>query len=105
MKISISGVRGIYEKDLSLKNILEFCNNFSTLIESGECVIARDTRPTGKIILDNICTALMQNGINVYNLGMVPTPIIFREAKKYGAGIMVTSSHNPIEWNLSLIHI
>ena len=99
MKISISGVRGIYEKDLSLKNILEFCNNFSTLIESGECVIARDTRPTGKIILDNICTALMQNGINVYNLGMVPTPIIFREAKKYGAGIMVTSSHNPIEWN------
>jgi len=99
VKISISGVRGIYEKDLSLKNILEFCNNFSTLIESGECVIARDTRPTGKIILDNICTALMQNGINVYNLGMVPTPIIFREAKKYGAGIMVTSSHNPIEWN------
>ena len=99
MKISISGVRGIYEKDLSLKNILEFCNNFSTLIELGECVIARDTRPTGKIILDNISTALMQNGINVYNLGMVPTPIVFREAKKYGAGIMVTSSHNPIEWN------
>ena len=99
MKISISGVRGIYEKDLSLKNILEFCNNFSTLIELGECVIARDTRPTGKVILDNISTALMQNGINVYNLGMVPTPIVFREAKKYGAGIMVTSSHNPIEWN------
>jgi len=99
VKISISGVRGIYEKDLSLKNILEFCNNFSTLIELGECVIARDTRPTGKVILDNISTALMQNGINVYNLGMVPTPIVFREAKKYGAGIMVTSSHNPIEWN------
>ena len=99
MKISISGVRGIYEKDLSLKNILEFCNNFSTLIELGECAIARDTRPTGKVILDNISTALMQNGINVYNLGMVPTPIVFREAKKYGAGIMVTSSHNPIEWN------
>ena len=41
----------------------------------------------------------MQNGIDVYNLGMVPTPIVFREAKEYGAGIMVTSSHNPIEWN------
>ena len=99
MKISISGVRGIYGKDLSPKNILEFCNNFSTLIKSRKCVIARDTRPTGKIILDNVCAALMQNGIDVYNLGMVPTPIVFREAKKYGAGIMVTSSHNPIEWN------
>ena len=100
MKISISGVRGIYGKDLSPKDILEFCNNFSTLIKSRKCVIARDTRPTGKIILDNVCAALMQNGIDVYNLGMVPTPIVFKEAKEYGAGIMVTSSHNPIEWNV-----
>ena len=99
MKISISGVRGIYGEDLTSKNILEFCNNFSTLIKSRKCVIARDTRPTGKIILDNVSAALMQNGIDVYNLGMVPTPIVFREAKEYGAGIMVTSSHNPIEWN------
>ena len=99
MKISISGVRGIYGKDLTPKNVLEFCNSFSTLIKSGKCVIARDTRPTGEIILDNVCAALMQNGIDVYNLGMVPTPIVFREAKEYGAGIMVTSSHNPIEWN------
>ena len=81
------------------KNILEFCNNFSTLIKSRKCVIARDTRPTGKIILDNVSAVLMQNGIDVYNLGIAPTPIVFREAKKYGAGIMVTSSHNPIEWN------
>ena len=99
MKISISGVRGIYGKDLSPKDILEFCNNFSTLIKSRKCVIARDTRPTGKIILDNVSAVLMQNGIDVYNLGIAPTPIVFREAKKYGAGIMVTSSHNPIEWN------
>jgi len=99
VKISISGVRGIYGKDLTPKNILEFCNNFSTLIKSRKCVIARDTRPTGKIILDNVSAVLMQNGIDVYNLGIAPTPIVFREAKKYGAGIMVTSSHNPIEWN------
>ena len=30
---------------------------------------------------------------------MVTTPVIFREARKYGAGIVVSSSHNPIEWN------
>ena len=99
MKISISGVRGIYGKDLTSKNILEFCNNFSTLIKSGKCIVARDTRPTGNMILDNVSAALMQNGIDIYNLGMVPTPIAFREAKKYGAGVMITSSHNPIESN------
>ena len=99
MKISISGIRGVYGKDLSAGSIFEFCNNFSTLIKSGKCVIARDTRTTGNMILDNVAGALMQNGIDVYNLGMVPTPVVFWEAKKYGAGVMVTSSHNPIESN------
>ena len=99
MKISISGIRGVYGSDLSAKDVFNFCSNFSNLIKSGKCVIGRDTRPTGKIILENVSAALMQNGINVYNLEMVPTPVVFREAKKYGAGIVVTSSHNPIESN------
>ena len=30
---------------------------------------------------------------------MVPTPVVFRESRKYGAGIIISSSHNPIEWN------
>jgi len=41
----------------------------------------------------------MQCGIDVFDLGMVPTPVVFRESRKYGAGIVVTSSHNPLEWN------
>ena len=99
MKISISGIRGIYGKDLFPKDIFHFCDNFTTLIKSRKCVIARDTRATGKVILDNVSASLMQNGIDVYNLDIVPTPVVFREAKKYGAGIIVTASHNPIEWN------
>ena len=41
----------------------------------------------------------MQNGIDVYNLGISPTPVVFREARKHGAGVVVTSSHNPIDSN------
>tara|TARA_B100000586_G_C20089509_1_gene419419 strand:- start:595 stop:1719 length:1125 start_codon:yes stop_codon:yes gene_type:complete len=41
----------------------------------------------------------MQSGIDVYDLGIAPTPVAFRESRKYGAGIIVTSSHNPMEWN------
>lgn len=51
------------------------------------------------MIIETAIAALLQNGINVYNLGMAPTPVIFRESRKYNAGIIVTSSHNPIEWN------
>ena len=41
----------------------------------------------------------MESGIDVYDLGVAPTPIAFRESRKYGAGLIITSSHNPVEWN------
>jgi len=99
LKKTISGIRGIFGEDLDLKDILEFCNNFSSLIKSKKCVIGKDTRPTGSIISETAKAALMKNGIDVFNLETVPTPVIFRESRKYGAGVVVSSSHNPIEWN------
>ena len=99
MKKSISGIRGIFGKDFSLKDALKFCNNFSSLVDSKKCVIAKDTRPSGHMILDTVSASLRGNGIDVFNLGINPTPVVFREARKYGAGIVITSSHNPLEWN------
>ena len=99
MKKTISGIRGIFGKDFHLKDVIEFSNNFSSLIKSQKCVVGRDTRPSGKMIQETISAVLMKNGIDVFDLGMVPTPVVFREARKYGAGIVISSSHNPIEWN------
>ena len=99
MKKTISGIRGIFGEDLNLNDVLEFCNNFSSLIKSQKCVIGKDTRPSGSMIKDTASAALMKNGIDVFNLGTVPTPVVFREARKYGAGIVISSSHNPIKWN------
>ena len=50
LKKTISGIRGIFGEDLNLKDVMEFTNNFSSLIKSQKCVIGRDTRPSGKII-------------------------------------------------------
>jgi len=99
LKISVSGIRGVFGKDLMLLDILKFTKNFSVLINSKKCVIARDTRPSGHMIVETVKAGLMQSGIDVYDLGIAPTPVAFRESRKYGAGIIVTSSHNPIEWN------
>jgi phosphomannomutase len=95
----VSGIRGIFGKDLTLRSVLKFSKNFSTLINSKKCVIAADTRPTGHMIVETVKAGLMQSGIDVYDLGIAPTPVAFRESRKYGAGIIVTSSHNPLEWN------
>ena len=99
MKKTISGIRGIFGEDLSLKDVLEFCNNFSSLIKSKKCVIGKDTRSSGPIIKNSAGAALMKNGIDVFNLETVPTPVVFRETRSYGAGIVISSSHNPLEWN------
>ena len=82
-----------------LNDVLKFSNNFSVLIKSKKCVIGTDTRLSRNIIAETVKAGLMQCGVDIYNLGVVPTPIVFRESRKYGAGIVVTSSHNPPEWN------
>jgi phosphomannomutase len=99
MKKTISGIRGIFGDDLNLKDVLEFCNNFSSLIKSKKCVIGKDTRPSGPMIKDAASAVLMKNGIDIFNLETVPTPVVFREARNYGAGLVISSSHNPLEWN------
>lgn len=99
MKKSISGIRGIFGEDLTLKGILGFCSNFAPLIKTKKCVVGNDTRPSSDIIRETAMAALMAHGVDVYNLGMAPTPVVFREARKYGAGLVITSSHNPLQWN------
>ena len=99
VKISISGVRGIYGQDLNLHEVNKFAGQFAGLIKSTKCVVARDTRPSSTVIAQTVVASLIAAGIDVYNLGIAPTPAAFREARKYGAGIIVTASHNPLEWN------
>ena len=99
MKRSISGIRGIFGSDLTLADVLGFCSNFAPLIKSKKCAVGNDTRPSSEIVRETAIAALMARGIDVYNLGMVPTPVVFREARRYGAGLIITSSHNPTQWN------
>lgn len=99
LKVSISGVRGIYGDELNLKDVIEFCRNFSPLIRTKKCVLGRDTRPSSKILSDVASASLMERGVSVYNLGISPTPVVFRESRRYGSGVIITSSHNPLEWN------
>jgi len=82
-----------------LNDVLKFSNSFSVLIKSKKCVVGTDTRLSRNIIAENVKAGLMQCGVDIYNLGVVPTPVVFRESRKYGAGIVVTASHNPTEWN------
>ncbi len=76
-----------------------YCKNFSRLVKSKKCIVGRDTRPSSQIVTNVAVASLLERGIDVYDIGVSPTPVIFREARKYGSGLIITSSHNPLEWN------
>jgi phosphomannomutase len=103
VKISISGIRGIFNEDLSIQEIARFSRIFGSYLKDKfpvtNCVIARDSRPSGRLISEVVTGSLLEQGIDVYDLGVAPTPILFREARKYTGGLMITASHNPLPWN------
>jgi phosphomannomutase len=97
-----SGIRGVVNRDLSL----DFCRRVAlaigtTLPQSSTVCIATDTRISRDVIKEAIATGLLSCGVNVVDLGILPTPalaLLTRESD-FAAGIMVTASHNPPEFN------
>lgn len=98
MKKTISGIRGIVGSDIGILDVIRFCGGFAGL-SGGRCVTGRDTRPSGPMMERAAHAGLMEGGVDVYDMGVAPTPVVFREARRIGAGVVVTSSHNPLEWN------
>ena len=97
-----SGIRGVVNQDLSLDLSRRVALAIgTTLPQSSTVCIATDTRISRDVIKEAITTGLLSCGINVVDLGILPTPalaLLTRESS-FAAGIMVTASHNPPEFN------
>jgi phosphomannomutase len=100
MIASISGIRGILNKDVSLADFARFASNFARLVGSDEFLVARDTRSTGDAIRKAVVGALLSHGAEVVDCGVISTPALFRESLvRMKPAIMVTASHNEPEFN------
>ena len=98
---SISGIRGIYGKTLTNSIVSDYIQSFSNIQSIGKILLAQDSRPHGKEIYKAACKILTSLGRDVISCGIIPTPtaqFIIKEQKLAG-GIVITASHNPIEWN------
>ena len=67
----------------------------------GTVVIGYDTRTTNKMLDQAITAGLLESGVNVIKIGMVPTPLVGYATEKLDAdaGVMLTASHNPSQYN------
>lgn len=108
---SISGTRGTIGgkpgENLTPNDAVAFAAAFSQFIkeQSGKSqptvVIGRDARPSGGWLSNLVSATLQASGVNVVDLGLSTTPTVEVAVPGSNAdgGIILTASHNPIEWN------
>lgn len=108
---SISGIRGTIGgragDNLTPIDVVSFSSAFCKLIQvkrnktNIKVVIGRDARRSGEMISDLVCATLIGMGAHVVDLGLSTTPTVEIAVPEEGAdaGIILTASHNPGQWN------
>lgn len=100
------GVRGIANGELTCELALQIGRATAiVLTESNrkrlKVLIAADTRISSGMLMSAIAAGLCSAGADVLELGVLPTPAVAFLVKKfeYDAGVMISASHNPYEYN------
>ncbi len=106
---SISGIRGTIGgrsgEALTPLDVVKFTAAYGAWLKSNngpaKVAIGRDARPSGELINRMVTSTLQGMGIDVIDLGLTTTPTVEMAvvAEKAGGGIIITASHNPIQWN------
>src|SRR5216117_390159 len=112
LMISVSGVRGLVGTDLTPEVVARWAAAFGTWAKSGmgdggrgkgksRVVLGRDARTSGPMFAQAATAGLQSVGCHVIDLGLVATPTVQLAVEHHRAagGIILTASHNPIEWN------
>ena len=104
------GIRGIANRELTAELALNLGRVLAEVLDSardsggvagGKVLIGRDTRVSGPMLEGALGAGLMSGGAEVVSLGVLPTPAVPYLLQKNGAaaGVMITASHNPSEYN------
>ncbi|MCD8388017.1 MAG: phosphoglucosamine mutase [Bacteroidales bacterium] len=108
---SISGIRGTIGgksgDGLNPVDIAKFTAAYATFIKrtsgakQGSIVVGRDARLSGQMVNDVVVGTLCGMGLDVINIGLATTPTteLAVVGEKALGGIIITASHNPIQWN------
>jgi phosphomannomutase len=106
LMISVSGIRGHVGTDLTPEVVARYAAALGAWARGTaplrpSVVIGRDARTSGAMFTRAAAAGLMSVGVEVIDLGIVPTPTVQLAVEHHhaAAGLILTASHNPIEWN------
>jgi len=102
--VSASGVRGIVGVDLTPELVARYAAALGARAAAAgnpRVVIGRDARTSGEMFARSAIAGFQSVGCEVVDIGLVPTPTaqLAVEFHRAGAGLILTASHNPVEWN------
>ena len=99
--LSISGLRGIVGDGLDAEYLSRFARGLGRLIDGGTVVVSRDGRASGLMVREAVLAGLAAEGCQVLDAGIASTPTCGLLVRHLGAqaGLQITASHNPAEWN------
>ena len=95
-----NGIRGVIGKDMTALFALEIGRAIGSFFE-GDVVIGTDSRTSNEMLKSAAMAGIASAGCNVVDIGLAPTPTVqYTVAKSTAcAGVMITASHNPPEFN------
>ncbi len=95
-------IRGIADRDLTDDVVLLIGKAFGTFIGKDSTVtVGCDVRLSSPRIKKALISGITSTGVNVIDIGEIPTPVLYFSVYRLSTdgGIMITGSHNPIEYN------
>jgi phosphomannomutase len=99
--VGISGVRGIVGESLTPEFLARLGQAYGTHVRSGRVVVGRDARVSGEMVKHAVFGGLLSAGCTIIDVGVCATPTVtlMIEELRADGGIVISASHNPIEWN------
>ncbi len=94
-------IRGIVGKDLTADVVELLGKAIGTYMQDKSIVVGFDNRPSSRPFRDALVKGLLSTGMNVVDIGLCITPVLYFALRhlKISAGVMITGSHNPGEYN------
>ncbi|MDD4467368.1 MAG: phosphomannomutase/phosphoglucomutase [Candidatus Pacebacteria bacterium] len=94
-------IRGIFEEDFDADFAYKLGLVFASFSKAKSIAVAYDARLSSVTLYKALVKGLIKKGVNVYSLKLAPTECLYFAVGnyKYDAGIMITASHNPKEYN------
>ena len=94
-------IRGIYGQDLTQDIFYKIARAYAQFAKVGKVVVARDCRVHSKPLFDAFAQGLVDEGVDVIDIGLASTPMSYFANSHFKAdgSVMITASHNTKEWN------